>query len=206
MANAAGWQPDPDDADQERYWSGSDWTDEVRPAASGRSLGGTNATGATGATRGTDAAGTHGEPDHLPQLHRALSAAVAELDAMDDRISTLFDRSDDAPVRTVPTAAATGSAVASTEPEVFPGTATDDDIIDLFGEGDTAWTEDDAPVERQGVTGADRMAIIGQYEDDIGGAFSDLDAELAAETPAESGTAKRRMFGRHAKGTTSAQR
>jgi hypothetical protein len=56
-------------------------------------------------------------------------------------------------------------------------------------------------------TFADRMAIIGEYEDDIGGEFADLDAELAAEAPDEpAGKGKRRMFRRRAKGTTAARR
>ena len=53
----------------------------------------------------------------------------------------------------------------------------------------------------------DRMAIIGEYEDDIGGAFAELDAELAAEEPDEpggkSGKGKhRKKFGRRSKGTS----
>ncbi len=56
-------------------------------------------------------------------------------------------------------------------------------------------------------TFADRMAIIGEYEDDIGGDFAELDAELAAEEPDEpAGKAKRRKFGRRAKGTTAVRR
>ena len=53
---------------------------------------------------------------------------------------------------------------------------------------------------------ADRMAIIGEYEDDIGGDFAALDAELAAEKPDGPAEPKRRMFRRRAKGTTAAQR
>jgi hypothetical protein len=194
MANAAGWQPDPDDADQERYWSGTDWTDDVRPSAEVRSFGGTGATVA------------HGAPDHIPQLHRALSAAAADLDAMEDRISTLFDRRDDAPART--TSGAGTVVAAPAETEVVSAGMTDDDIIDIFGEGDVAWTEDDAHVAIAPGDSrvADRMAIISQYEEDIGGAFSDLDAELAAETPDDNGKDTRRRFGRRAKGTASAKR
>ena len=56
----------------------------------------------------------------------------------------------------------------------------------------------------------DRMAIIGEYEDDIGGAFAELDAELAAEEPDEpggkSGKGKhRKKFGRRSKGTSAAR-
>jgi hypothetical protein len=201
MADAAGWQPDPEDADQEleRYWSGSEWTDQVRPALSVR---------------------PYGAPDHSPQLHRAMSAATADLDAVDDRISTLFDRADDAPVRggrTAARAAAVGvgavegaGTVAEAATSTGTVTATDeDDIIDIFGDldADIDGADHAAPLVRDGGLGihVDRMAIISQYEDDIGGAFSDLDAELAAEEPDESEKAKRRRFGRRAKGTTAAQ-
>ena len=73
MANAAGWQRDPEHGDQERYWSGSAWTDRVRP------------TGRGGSSR---------VPEHGPQLHRALAAATTDIDAVEDRLSTLFERSD----------------------------------------------------------------------------------------------------------------
>ena len=46
-------------------------------------------------------------------------------------------------------------------------------------------------------------AIIGEYEDDIGGDFAELDAELAAEEPDEpaGGKVKRRRFGRRSRAT-----
>ncbi len=71
MADAAGWLPDPDRHDLERYWNGSTWTDRVRPA--GR-------------------AGSASVAGHAPDLHRALSAATADLDAVEERLSTMFDR------------------------------------------------------------------------------------------------------------------
>ena len=33
-------------------------------------------------------------PDHVPQLHRAMSEAAADLEAVDDRLSTLFERTE----------------------------------------------------------------------------------------------------------------
>jgi Protein of unknown function (DUF2510) len=71
MANAPGWQPDPEHGDQERFWSGSAWTERVRPTASG---------------------GSSRAPGHGPQLHRALVAATADIDAVESRLSTLFER------------------------------------------------------------------------------------------------------------------
>ncbi len=71
MADAAGWLPDPDRDDQERYWNGSAWTDRVRSAGG---------------------AGSAPVAGHAHDLHRALSAATADLDAVEDRLSTMFDR------------------------------------------------------------------------------------------------------------------
>jgi Protein of unknown function (DUF2510) len=71
MADAPGWHADPECDDQERCWDGSGWTERVRPAAMGGSL---------------------GVPGHAPDLHRALSAATADIDAVEDRLSLLFDR------------------------------------------------------------------------------------------------------------------
>ncbi len=82
MDNGPGWLPDPEDGDRERYWNGSDWTDRVRPAGKGRSL--------------------H-LPEHVPELQRALAAATADIDAVEDRLSTMFDRADSpAPPSTTP--------------------------------------------------------------------------------------------------------
>jgi hypothetical protein len=180
MANGAGWRPDPDpaldgdvdgdgdgDVDpersrQERYWDGSLWTDRVRPAGS-----------AGPADRAAD---------HAPQLHRAMSAAADDLDAVDDQISSLFDR---------------------TEGERPRPVTTDDDSSGNHKEEGAAVT-------------VDRRDVISEYEQRIGGqrtrgqldggAFADLDAELAAEGPDQPEKAKRRMFHRRAKGTTAAPR
>jgi hypothetical protein len=179
MANAAGWQPDPDPDrhDQERYWSGSAWTDRVRPVGSGGPA---------------DRA-----PDHVPQLHRAMSAAAADLDAVDDRISTLFERTEEPrPVRAPPMKGA-----ARTTPP--PTAATDDDIIELFEDGDVAASDDD---RSDGAVVVDRKDVISEYEEMTSGTFADLDAELAAEEPDQPGKVKRRMFRRAAKGTTASQR
>jgi len=172
MANGAGWRPDPDpafdgDVDpersrQERYWDGSLWTDRVRLAGS-----------AGPADRAAD---------HAPQLHRAMSAAADDLDAVDDQISSLFDR---------------------TEGERPRPVTTDDDSSGNHKEEGAAVT-------------VDRRDVISEYEQRIGGqrtrgqldggAFADLDAELAAEGPDQPEKAKRRMFHRRAKGTTAAPR
>jgi hypothetical protein len=173
MANAAGWQPDPDPEcrDQERYWTGSAWTDRVRPVGS--------------------AGPADRAPDHVPQLHQAMSAAAADLDAVDDRISTLFERTEEPrPVGTTP-------------PTKAAATDAGDDIIELFEDGDVAATDDD---RSDGAVVIDRKDVISEYEELTSGTFADLDAELAAEEPDQIGKAKRSMFRRRAKGTTAAQR
>ncbi len=100
MANAAGWQPDPEQGDQERFWSGSAWTDRVRP---------------------TERGGSSRVPGHGPQLHRALVAATADIDAVESRLSTLFERS------------TTDPRPALSPPPVVPPTEPvgDDEILDL---------------------------------------------------------------------------
>jgi len=71
--DAPGWLTDPVKEGQERYWSGTAWTDRVRPAGRARSL---------------------RLPEHVPQLQRALAAATADIDAVEDHLSDLFDRTD----------------------------------------------------------------------------------------------------------------
>jgi len=180
MANGAGWRPDPDpDLDgnvdpahprQERYWDGSLWSDRVRPAGS-----------AGPADRAAD---------HVPQLHRALSAAVDDLDAVDDQISTLFDRTEGERLRH--RQAGMASPAAPDE---------DDDFIELFADDDVA-TDDDEDTSDDVPAVVDRRDVISEYEELTSGTYADLDAELAAEEPDQPTKAKRRMFRRRAKGTT----
>ena len=170
MANGAGWRPDPDRPDQERYWDGSLWSDRVRPAGS-----------AGPADRAAD---------HVPQLHRALSAAVDDLDAVDDQISTLFDRTEGERPRH--RQAGMASPAAPDE---------DDDFIELFADDDVA-TDDDEDTSDDVPAVVDRRDVISEYEELTSGTYADLDAELAAEEPDQPTKAKRRMFRRRAKGTT----
>ncbi len=71
MDQAAGWRTDPENEAEERYWDGSAWTDHVRPA--GKAI-------------------VMHLPEHVPELQRALAAATFDIDAVEDRLSTLFDR------------------------------------------------------------------------------------------------------------------
>jgi len=120
MDNAAGWQQDPERADQERYWNGSEWTDRVRPAGKARSL--------------------H-LPEHVPELQRALAAATADIDAVEDRLSDLFDRTDG---KTQPGA----SPAARPAPTVAEPDLDDDEVIDLFDESDDV-RDDEDPIHEE---------------------------------------------------------
>ena len=143
-----------------------------------------------------------------------MSEAAEDLGAVEDRLSTLFERTEGPGPRPA-------SAQRSTlHPEFAPGASTtddadaaaadadaDDDFFDLFEDGEVDEADEGDDVGMAEPVVADRRAIIGEYEDDIGGDFAALDAELAAEEPDEpAGKGKRRKFGRRAKGTTAAQR
>lgn len=204
MANGAGWRPDPDpdldddddDAERpgrERYWDGSLWTDRVRPAG-GAGL-------------------PDSQADHVPQLHRAMSAAAADLDAVDDRISTLFERPEGPRPGTAPrrreAAAAVQAEVSATEvrPDEADADNEDADFIALFEDDDVvaATTGDEVSED---VIVVSRLEVLSEYQEMTSGTFPELDAELAGEEPDQTraGKAKRRMFRRRAKGTTDFQR
>jgi hypothetical protein len=195
MADAAEWGANPDlepgADDRERSWDGDVdgdvWTsDEARPGEMGADF--------------------DRPPDHVPQLHRAMSEAAEDLGAVEDRLSTLFERTEDPrPDSWRRTTSPTEGTGAGTRTAAAAAPAEDDEIFDLFDDGEVEEVDDDVGMAEPVV--ADRRAIIGEYEDDIGGDFAALDAELAAEEPDEpAAKAKRRKFGRRAKGTTAAQR
>jgi hypothetical protein len=152
MDNGPGWFPDPEDEAQERYWSGSAWTDRVRPAGKARSL--------------------H-LPEHVPELQRALAAATADIDAVEDRLSTMFDRTDgDAP-----------PARPSTAPSRRPG-----EDRDVYADADTEAVAENR-VRGDDVEDVQPLpAQLANSSDDDGSddeAFAELNAALAAEEPDE---------------------
>ena len=164
MANAPGWRQDLERDDQERYWSGSAWTDRVRPAGK---------------------AGSLHVPEHVPQLHRALSAATADIDAVEDRLSQLFERSDAAPAPGSPPPPAA-------RPADTP--AADDEILDLYGDEDDVVDGPDEDVNDGDVPpGHDTHT-----DDGTDATFAELDAALASEEPAVPDPAGRMPFRRRA--------
>jgi hypothetical protein len=118
MGNAPGWQPDPERDDQERYWDGSAWTDRVRPTAAG-------------------GAGSLPEPEHAADLHRALSAATADIDAVEARLSTMFER-------TGRTTEAGPSPVTSSASTAAADDGVGDDDAAAFAELDAALVAEEA--------------------------------------------------------------
>ncbi len=73
-SEGAGWFADPDVEGQERYYDGSEWTSETRSGE-------------------PDAPVSH-LPDHAGELQRALAAATSDIDDVEDRLGTLFDRAE----------------------------------------------------------------------------------------------------------------
>jgi Protein of unknown function (DUF2510) len=162
MDDAPGWLADPDDESQERYWDGSDWTDRVRPAGT---------------------AGLLHLPEHVPELQRALAAATADIDSVEDRLSTLFDRSDGQAQPADPGSAAVPEAAPEPEGgEAGPAGAgvvapADGVVVAEDREADEQGSDNFATGSADGEAGADGDAD----EDDE--AFAELDAALKAEKP-----------------------
>lgn len=167
MESGPGWLPDPEDGDRERYWNGSDWTDRVRPAGKARSL---------------------RLPEHVPELQRALAGATADIDAVEDRLSTLFDRANEParpPTKRIPPTGQDADDPAG----VDAFRQLDRDGIESEGEGEQLERE---PIHPEFADPS------GQDDDDD--AFAELDAALAAEEAEESEEPtkpKRRLFRRH---------
>jgi len=159
MENGPGWLPDPEDAGLERYWNGTAWTDRVRPA--GR-------------------AGALHLPEHVPDLQRALAAATADIDAVEERLSTMFDRTEGRAARPGPPA--------ETPPPLVRESGGAQDAEARIDHGEQADTE---PVDREPFDAPYEPFDAPDEEDD--GAFAELDAALAAEEPE---TSKRGLFRR----------
>jgi hypothetical protein len=172
MANAPGWLPDPESHDQERYWNGSGWTDRVRPAGMGAPL---------------------FEPGHAPDLQRALAAATADIDAVEERLSVLFERTeagdggDDA--------GAPASATAGGAAPLARRDAGGD-----YGDADAAFTELDAALAAEEADQPDEPDKRGGKAKGKG-----RDKAKAKDTSEGETKSKRRVFRRRAKDAPSAQ-
>ncbi len=145
MDDGPGWRPDPEGSDQERYWNGSGWTDRVRPAGRGRSS-------------------LH-LPEHVPELQRALAAAAVDIDSVEDRLATLFERAETDGKTEVTTGSGPSLGTPTSEVDLV------DELIEVLA-GQKAGAED---LEEDPI-----------HEEFADGSFAELDAALASETADES--------------------
>lgn len=153
-SEGAGWFADPDVEGQERYYDGSEWTSETRSAE-------------------PDAPKSH-LPDHAGELQRALAAATGDIDDVEDRLGSLFDRAEQQGQRG-------GRARKQAEEEAAAraaqGRALADSVAqDGADEDDEEWLVDD---DDEGESG---LATGGAGDDDDD-ALPDLDEDLAHEEP-----------------------
>jgi hypothetical protein len=169
-----GWFADPEQEGQERFWDGEGWTAEVRPDGS------------------ADAGLIH-LPDHVPELQRALAAATEDIDSVEDRLSTLFDRAEGQPPGYVrpprPRQYVAESIAANGDGTEAEG---DEEIGDVFGEDGLLLEDfDEEPAvfddedDDDGEVGGVHAEFRDEDDEDEDDEFADLDAALAAESPEE---------------------
>lgn len=163
----SGWLPDPDVEGQERLWDGTEWSDQVRPV-----------------DEEADFRGRLHLPDHVPELQRALAAATADIDDVEARLSTLFDRGQGK--RGAPAGADAGAGTGAGD-AARGGAPIHDEFGGASGAGGDASSHDGGDPIFTGGEGTG--AVSGDDEE----AFAELDAALAAEAPEKS---ERRFFKR----------
>ena len=165
--DGSGWRPDPGVEGQERYWDGTEWTDQTRPVEVE-----------------ADSRGRRGLPDHVPELQRALAEATADIDDVEARLSSLFERR---PGKKKGTDAPSGAAQGAQTAQAAPWAVGEPTIHGEFG---GASSEGGAHPINGG--GEEAGEAFGSGDDDEA-AFAELDAALAAEAPDKTG---RRFFKR----------
>ena len=153
----SGWLADPDVAGQERYWDGAEWTDQVRAVE-----------------EEPDRRRRLHLPDHVPELQRALAAATADIDDVEARLSTLFERGGGKRGRRATESAGARAASAAGPP-----------IHEEFGGAFSTQAGGD-PIP----TGGEGAGLLSGDDDET---FAELDAALAAEEPDKP---ERRIFRR----------
>ncbi len=164
---AEAWRPDPEQPGQERFWDGYEWTDQVRPDGS--------------------APPRAHVPEHTPELQRALAAATADIDAVEDRLSLLFDRAEGrAPRARRSSTTLHRSQDGSDQLHVNSLSSSSGNADDNWqGLDDDVVLEDfhEAPEEFEGADDVEVHPAVDDMDEDD--ALSDLDAALAAEAPEE---------------------
>ena len=146
-SEGAGWLADPDVEGQERYHDGSEWTSETRSAQ-------------------PDAPQFH-LPDHAGELQRALAAATGDIEDVEDRLGTLFDRAERHGARG-------GRARKEVGADAADRSAQGRDRADPLEEEPAGWLVEDGD--------ASESATGGASEDDDD-ALPELDEDLASEKP-----------------------
>jgi hypothetical protein len=144
-SEGAGWFADPDVEGQERYYDGSEWTSETRSGE-------------------PDAPVSH-LPDHAGELQRALAAATSDIDDVEDRLGTLFDRAEQHGERD---GRARKQAADEAAERAAEGRALAESVEQTGA--DSGWQ-----------AGSPRAGGAGGDDDDD--AFADLDEALASEEP-----------------------
>jgi hypothetical protein len=168
----SGWLPDPDVEGHERFWDGTEWIDQVRPVE-----------------EEGDFRGRLHLPYHVPELQRALAAATADIDDVEARLSTLFDRGQGKRGARADAGADAGAgAGAAAGDAAGGGTPIHDEFGGASGAGADASSHDGVDPILTGGEGAGAVSVGDDEE-----TFAELDAALAAEAPEKS---ERRFFKR----------
>jgi Protein of unknown function (DUF2510) len=155
MEDGSGWFADPEVEGQERYFDGSEWTTETRPAD-------------------LDGPLPH-LPDHVPELQRAFAAATADIDEVEARLGVLFDRATG--VEPGGVGSRTGPAP---EPELEPEPDTEPEPD---AEADAEGQPAPGRREKPNAQAADVESLLGTESDEDDDSLSELDEALASEQP-----------------------
>jgi hypothetical protein len=155
MEDGSGWFADPEVEGQERYYDGSEWTTEIRPAD-------------------LDGPLPH-LPDHVPELQRAFAAATADIEEVEAQLGRLFDRAQGDEGKTKKGRKA---AVSEPEPKLHAEFAASTDASADSGDEGQPVAQAGESAQAVGVE-----ALLGTEADEDDDSLADLDAALATEAP-----------------------
>jgi hypothetical protein len=149
-SEGSGWFADPNVEGQERYFDGTEWTPDTRPTDPGAPV-------------------SH-LPEHTGELQRAMAAATSDIDEVEDRLGTLFDRAEQQGKRG-------GRARKQAESDATGRRAGEDTAAADSAEQDQDWNEEDWLTE----DAEDDFSAGGAGDDDD--TLAALDEALASEEP-----------------------
>ena len=164
-SEGSGWFADPDVEGQERYFDGSEWTSETRAVDPGLPL--------------------NHLPEHTGELQRALAAATADIDDVEDRLGTLFDRAEQRGQRG---GRAREQVAADSAARAAQGRALADSVSQGGGgvDDDEEWLVEDEAEDGPGDGSGDGLeSAAGGFGagDDDDDSLPELDEDLASEEP-----------------------